>query len=447
MFKFEEEKTSPVVIKVVGVGGGGMNAVNRMIDSQMTGVEFIIMNTDEQVLNLSRAETKIQIGGKVTKGMGAGGDPEVGSKAAMEDRDKILNALKGADMVFITAGMGGGTGTGAAPVVAEVAREINALTVGVITMPFSVEGKRRMDLAKRGATALREKTDTLITIQNDSLFKVIDRSTPVDVSFRIVDDILKQAVQGISDLINTAGIVNVDFADVKSIMGETGDAIMGVGEGSSETRVNDAVQMAINSPLLEDVSIQGARGLLINICGGNDFSMHDFKEAAEMITAQADPEANIIIGLTEDPSLNDRLRVTVIATGFQRAQGARPGLGKMTAPAGGQVIRGGGPMATPGPGQAPAVGGNAGTGNDRVYSQPPVPGNPPDKNFGNVERGNFGGEQGGGTPHPARPAASQGFQDNLNFLDDMKRGRYQKNNFPGGQEDYDVPAFLRHNAD
>jgi cell division protein FtsZ len=325
MFVFEEEKTSPTVIKVVGVGGGGMNAVNRMIDANITGVEFIVMNTDEQVLAKSRTQNKLQLGGKITNGMGAGGSPEVGSKAALEDRDKILNALRGADMVFITAGMGGGTGTGAAPIVAEVAQELKALTVGVVTMPFSVEGKRRMELAKKGAASLKEKVDTLITIQNDSLFKVIDRSTPVEVAFRIVDDILRQAVQGISDLINTAGIVNVDFADVRSIMGETGDAIMGVGEGEGETKVQDAISQAIASPLLDDSSIQGAKGLLVNVCGGTDMSMHDVKEATEVITSQVDPNANIIMGLTEDPSLSDRMRVTVIATGFH-ARHERPAL-------------------------------------------------------------------------------------------------------------------------
>jgi cell division protein FtsZ len=316
MFKFEDEKISPTRIKVVGIGGGGMNAVNRMIDSSLTGVEFIVINTDEQVLNKSRTHNKIQIGCKITRGMGAGGSPEIGNKAAMEDRDKIMKALKGADMVFITAGMGGGTGTGGAPIVAEVATELKALVVGVITMPFSMEGKKRMELAKRGAINLKEKVDTLITIRNDSLFKVVDRNTPVDIAFRIVDDILKQAVQGISDLINTAGIVNVDFADVRTIMGETGDAIMGVGEGEGETKVNDAISQAINSPLLEDSSIQGAKGLLVNVCGGSDLSMHEFKEATEIVTSQVDSDANIFLGLTEDLTLNDKIRVTVIATGF-----------------------------------------------------------------------------------------------------------------------------------
>ncbi len=259
---------------------------------------------------------------KTTRGMGAGGDPEIGQKAAQEDRDRIEQMLKGADMVFITAGMGGGTGTGAAPIVAQVARDLGALTVGVVTLPFSYEGRKRLELARGGLEALRENVDTLITIKNDSIFKVIDRSTSVDVAFRMVDEILLNAVKGISDLINTAGVVNVDFADVKSIMGETGDAIMGAGEGVGEHRVQEAVSHAIHNVLLDETSIEGATALLINVCGGEDMSISEWKEVAEIITAQADPRANIIIGLAKDASLQDRIRVTVIATGFQRKQAA-----------------------------------------------------------------------------------------------------------------------------
>lgn len=317
MLQIEEEKSSPTKIKVVGVGGGGMNAVNRMIDADLGGVEFMVVNTDEQVLRHSDAEEKIQIGSRTTRGMGAGGDPEIGTKAALEDRDNILQKLKGADMVFITAGMGGGTGTGAAPVIAEVAKELGALTVGVVTLPFAMEGGRRMEFARQGLEALKEKVDTLITIKNDSIFKVIERNTSVDVAFRLVDDILLNAVKGISDLINTAGLVNVDFADVRSIMGETGDAIMGAGEGVGENRITDAVDQAIHNTLLEDTSIQGASALLINVCGGHDMSITDWKEVSELITSQVDPEANIIIGLTLDETLKDRIRVTVLATGFR----------------------------------------------------------------------------------------------------------------------------------
>ncbi len=318
MLQIEEEKTSPAYIKVVGVGGGGMNAINRMIHANLTGVQFMVINTDEQVLRKSDAEERIQIGGRTTRGMGAGGDPEIGQKAAQEDRDKIHQKLKGADMVFITAGMGGGTGTGAAPIVAEVARELGALTVGVVTLPFAMEGGKRMDYAIQGLEALKDRVDTLITIRNDSIFKVIDRTTRVDVAFRLVDDILLNAVKGISDLINTAGLVNVDFADVKSIMGETGDAIMGAGEGVGENRISDAVNQAIHNALLDDVSIAGATALLINVCGGQDMSITDWKEVSELITAQVDPGANIIIGLTIDEMLMDRIRVTVIATGFHK---------------------------------------------------------------------------------------------------------------------------------
>ncbi len=322
MLQFEEEKTSPTRIKVIGVGGGGMNAVNRMIDSSLTGVDFMVVNTDEQVLRKSEAPEKLTIGMKTTKGMGAGGDPEIGLKAAEEDRDRLLQAMKGYDMVFITAGMGGGTGTGAAPVVARVARELGALTVGVVTLPFSMEGAKRMAHARRGLEALKGHVDTLITIKNDSIFKVIDRAASVDIAFRLVDEILLNAVKGISDLINTAGLVNVDFADVRSIMGETGDAIMGSGEGIGENKVSDAVDQAIHNALLEDTSIEGATAVLINVCGGSDMSITEWKDVSELITAHVAEDANIIVGLTIDEELYDRIRVTVIATGFRRGKKA-----------------------------------------------------------------------------------------------------------------------------
>ncbi|MCR9143170.1 MAG: cell division protein FtsZ [bacterium] len=325
MLQLEEEKTSPTAIKVVGVGGAGMNAVNRMITAELRGVDFVVINTDEQVLKTSAAPEQLAIGQKTTRGMGAGGDPDIGLKAAMEDRDRVSQILKGADMVFITAGMGGGTGTGAAPIVAQVAKEMGALTVGVVTMPFAMEGGKRMELARRGLEALREKVDTLITIRNDSIFKVIDQSTPVDVAFRLVDEILLNAVKGISDLINTAGLVNVDFADVRSIMDETGDAIMGAGEGVGENRVADAVNQAIHNALLEETSIEGANALLINVCGGEDMSITEWKDVSELITRQVDPRANIIIGLTIDRALRERIRVTVIATGFHMGFGAEAG--------------------------------------------------------------------------------------------------------------------------
>ncbi|MGV7930781.1 MAG: cell division protein FtsZ [Spirochaetota bacterium] len=318
MFRLEEEKPLNTIIKVVGVGGAGCNAVNRMIATGMEGVEFIVCNTDAQQLRESLAPVKIQIGNKLTRGLGAGADPDIGREAANEDRDKIQKSLKGADMVFITAGMGGGTGTGAAPIVAEVAKEQNALVLGVVTKPFRVEGKKRSERAEEGIRNLKEKVDTLITIPNDLLLKIIDRRTPIDDAFKLADDILRQGVQGISDLIMITGLVNVDFADVRTVMKETGDALMGVGLGSGENKALEATQMAINSPLLEESSIEGARAVLINIAGGNDLSLHEVNEVTDLITRQVDPEANIIFGTTIDPVLNEKVRVTVIATGFDR---------------------------------------------------------------------------------------------------------------------------------
>lgn len=323
MLQFEEERTSPTRIKVVGVGGGGMNAVNRMIDAGLSGVEFIVINTDEQVIRLSRAETKIVIGQKSTRGMGAGGNPDMGLKAAREDRDRIAQALQGADMLFITAGMGGGTGTGAAPIVAEIARGLGLLTVGVVTMPFTVEGAARNKHARMGLEAIRQHVDTLITIKNDHIFRIIDKSTSVTVAFRLIDDILLNAVRGISDLINTAGLVNVDFADVKSVMNQSGEALMGAGEGIGDNRVMDAVNQAINNVLLDELNIDGATGVLINVCGGEDMSIVDWKDVSELVTETVDENANIIIGLTIDPTLRERIRVTVIATGFQKRPARR----------------------------------------------------------------------------------------------------------------------------
>lgn len=318
MVYLENEKTSPAIIKVIGVGGGGMNAVTRMVDSKLKGVDFVVMNTDEQVLMKSSVENRLQLGAKVTRGMGAGGDPELGQKAAQEDKDRIMAVLKGADMVFITAGMGGGTGTGAAPVVASIAKEMKCLVVGVVTLPFSFEGKRRMNNAMEGMEELRNCVDTLITIKNDSIFHVVDRTTPIDQAFRVIDDILLNGVRGISDIINNPGIINVDFADVKAIMKDTGDAVLGVGEGSGDTRVAQAVEQAINNALLEDTSIAGANSLLVNVTGGADLTIHDWNEVSQIITSQVDPDANIIIGLNEDPEVLETIRVTVIATGFHK---------------------------------------------------------------------------------------------------------------------------------
>ena len=302
-------------IKVVGVGGGGNNAVNRMITSGLQGVEFIAINCDAQALLLSKAQNRIQIGEKLTKGLGAGANPEIGQKAAEESRELLIDQLRGADMVFVTAGMGGGTGTGAAPIVAECAREAGALTVGVVTKPFSFEGKRRMNQAEAGIVNLKDRVDTLITIPNDRLLQVIDRRTSMIDAFRIADDVLRQGVQGISDLISVPGLINADFADVKTIMSNAGSALMGIGTAKGENGAVAAAEAAIKSPLLE-ASIEGARGVLFNITGGKDLSLFDVTEASNIITEAVDPDANIIFGAVIDEKLDDEIRVTVIATGF-----------------------------------------------------------------------------------------------------------------------------------
>jgi len=320
MLAFEDTEKSPAIIKVVGVGGAGMNAVERMVNLKLKGVELICMNTDEQVLNKSSAHIKVHLGNKITRGMGAGANPEIGSQAAIEDRDKILNVLKGADMVFITAGMGGGTGTGASPIVAEVARELKALTVGVISLPFKAEGGQKMQVARKGQSALREKVDTLITIPNDAIFKVIDKTTPINLAFKAIDDVLAKSVIGISDIINSTGHVNVDFADVRTVMSQNGDAVIGTGEGHGENRVSDALQHAIHHPLLEGRSIDGAKAVLINVVGGSDLSMHEFNEIQETIHSAVSDNAQIIVGFTEDDTREDQVSITVIATGFQKEQ-------------------------------------------------------------------------------------------------------------------------------
>lgn len=312
---FDVEMQQFADIKVIGVGGGGNNAVNRMIEAGLKGVEFIAVNTDAQALYLSKAEKKIQVGEKLTKGLGAGADPEVGMKAAEESTDEIKKALQGADMVFVTAGMGGGTGTGGAPVIAKLSKEIGALTVGVVTKPFTFEGRKRNAQAERGTQSLREEVDSLITIPNDRLLQVVDKNTGFNDAFKIADDILRQGVQGISDLIAVPGVINCDFADVQTVMQNTGSALMGIGKASGENRAAEAARMAISSPLLE-TSIEGAKGVLFNISGGNDLTLFEINEAAEIIHQAADVEANIIFGANIDENLSDEVRVTVIATGF-----------------------------------------------------------------------------------------------------------------------------------
>jgi cell division protein FtsZ len=310
------------VIKVVGVGGGGTNAVNRMVDAGLAGVEFIAVNTDAQALMMTDADVKIQVGAQATRGLGAGADPEIGFAAAQESRDELKDALKGADMVFITAGEGGGTGTGGAPVVAELGQEIGALTVGVVTRPFAFEGRKRADQAERGVDQLRDRVDTLIVIENDRLLQVVERQTSVVEAFRMADDILRQGVQGITDLITEPGLVNLDFADVRTIMRDAGSALMGIGRASGENRAAEAARIAVSSPLLE-ASIEGATGILLNITGGSDIGLFEVNEAAEVVTGAADQNANVIFGAVIDDSLSEEVQVTVIATGFGGRGGRR----------------------------------------------------------------------------------------------------------------------------
>ena len=312
----EGREVQPAKIKVIGVGGGGSNAVNRMIDAQLRGIEFIAVNTDVQALAKCRAPMKLQLGKLITRGLGAGSDPEIGRKAALEDTEKILECLQGADMIFLAAGLGGGTGTGAVPVIASLAAEVGALTVAVVTKPFAFEGRRRMHLADKGLADLREAVDTVICIPNERLLNFVDRGTPLTEAFLIADDVLRQGVQGISDLITIPGEVNADFADVRTIMSGMGMALMGTGVAKGENRALEAAQAAVSSPLLEETSIQGARGVLINITGGPDLTLHEVAEAARAISEMVDADANIISGLVVDHNLVGEVKITVIATGF-----------------------------------------------------------------------------------------------------------------------------------
>jgi cell division protein FtsZ len=331
MLEFEMDMEQLAQIKVIGVGGGGSNAVNRMIENGLQGVEFIAVNTDAQALHLSKAEAKLQLGGKLTRGLGAGANPDIGKKAAEESREQLEELLQGADMVFITAGMGGGTGTGAAPVIAEVAKELGALTVGVVTRPFTFEGRKRSTHAADGIQALKEKVDTLIVIPNDRLLEIVDKNTPMLEAFREADNVLRQGVQGISDLIAVPGLINLDFADVKTIMKERGSALMGIGIATGENRAGEAAKKAISSPLLE-TSVDGAQGVLMNITGGSNLSLYEVHEAAEIVSAAADAEVNMIFGSVINENLKDEIVVTVIATGFDDVEnnGQRPASPKIT---------------------------------------------------------------------------------------------------------------------
>lgn len=325
MFEFEAEYTRQAQIRVAGVGGAGGNAVNGMVHSGLGGVDFLAINTDAQALEASSASTKIQIGGTVTRGLGSGGDPRVGSKAVDEDHTIVAEALAGSDMVFVTAGMGGGTGTGAAPTVARIARELGSLVVGIVTLPFSFEGRRRGQQAIEGLEALKAEVDTLIVIPNDRLLKVVPPNTPLTDAFRVADNVLYQATKGISDLITVPGLVNLDFADVRSIMSGMGDAIMGTGIARGENRAIEAARAAISSPLLEEIDVRGAQGVLVNISGGANLSLHEVSEVTSLVQQAVGDDANIIFGAVVDPSMTEELRVTVIATGFgQSARSQMP---------------------------------------------------------------------------------------------------------------------------
>ncbi len=324
VFELEETRDN-AKIKVIGLGGGGSNAINRMMEARFTGVEFIVANTDSQALRASPAPHKIQLGARLTQGLGAGADPEVGKNAALEDREQIKKLLEGADMVFVTAGLGGGTGTGSAPIVAATAKEMGILTVAVVTKPFAFEGRRRSQQADAGLAELRGVVDTLITIPNQRLLAVVDRGTPLIEAFKVADTVLLQAVQGISDLILVPGLINLDFADVRTIMAGMGMALMGAGVGKGEHRALDAAQKAVASPLLDETSIDGARAILINFTGGSDLSLHEVEEAARIVQEAAHEEAHIIFGAVIDPSLQDEVRITVIATGFsERKESSQP---------------------------------------------------------------------------------------------------------------------------
>lgn len=319
MLEFDTNMDQLATIKVIGVGGGGNNAVNRMIDHGVEGVEFIAVNTDAQALNLSKAETTLQIGDKLTRGLGAGANPEIGKKAAEESHEQLEEVLQGADMVFVTAGKGGGTGTGAAPVIAQIAKDLGALTVGVVTRPFSFEGIRRQRQANVGIEALKDSVDTLIVIPNDRLLEIVDKNTPMLEAFREADNVLRQGVQGISDLIAKPGLINVDFADVKTIMSDKGSALMGIGVATGENRAVEAAKKAISSPLLE-TSIDGAQGVLMNISGGPSLSLFEVQEAADLVTSAADEEVNVIFGNVINENLKEEVVVTVIATGFDETK-------------------------------------------------------------------------------------------------------------------------------
>jgi len=405
MFELVDSVPQNAVIKVVGVGGGGGNAVNHMVTTELEGVDFICANTDAQALNSMAAQTALHIGGELTKGLGAGANPEVGRQAAMEDRERIAATLSGADMVFITAGMGGGTGTGAAPIVAEVAREMGILTVAVVTKPFPFEGRRRKKIAEEGIRELQEQVDSLIIIPNEKLLPVLGKNCSLVSAFGTANDVLKGAVQGIADLITRPGMINVDFADVRTVMSEMGMAMMGTGVARGENRAREAAEAAINSPLLEDIDLKGASGVLVNITAGLDLSLGEFTEVGDLVEEYASENATVVVGTVIDPELSDELKVTVVATGLERAQSAES-----------RVVNGSTTSAraqAPRPASAPTD-----------YSQlelPAVVRNRPSEE--GAQEAKKGAREGQGETAPMQKTGT----DNMDFLD--------------------IPAFLRRQAD
>ncbi|MCP9464280.1 MAG: cell division protein FtsZ [Nitrospira sp.] len=413
MFSLQEGVLSPVRIKVIGIGGAGCNAVNTMITAGLSRVDFIASNTDLQALERSLAPFKIQLGPERTRGLGAGARPEIGKEAALESREQIRECLEGADMVFVTAGMGGGTGTGAAPIVASIARELGILTVGVVTKPFHYEGQRRQKHAEEGIRDLRRHVDTLLVIPNQRLLGIVDKSTPLLDAFKVADDVLRQAIQGIADVITTTGLVNVDFADVRTVMSHTGRAVMGMGVARGPNRAIEAAQKAICSPLLEEGSVEGARGVLLNITGGPSMSLHEVEEAASIIQQAADPEANIIVGQVINPDIGEDLIVTVIATGFEPE--AEP-----------SVLAGGS-------GVVGAGGGGIGTGIDRRPVRPATKLTSPILN---------------GVGAATAPERTTVNLDRPTFLRRMHDVRESMDRVALNAEDeWDVPTFLRKQAD
>lgn len=436
MFEFEENLAQNAQIKVIGVGGGGGNAVNTMIRSELEGVEFIAANTDVQALKHSQANIKLQIGAEATKGLGAGANPEIGRAAAQEDEAHVAEVLSTADLVFITCGMGGGTGTGAAPVIARIAKEMGALTVGVVTKPFAFEGKKRARHAELGVEELRECVDTLITIPNEKLLAVAGKDTPMLDTFKKADEVLLQAVKGISDLITIPGLINLDFADVRTIMGEMGMALMGSGTGDGENRAMEAAQKAISSPLLENVSINGATGIIINISGPADMTLFEVNEASKMVQQEAHEEANIIFGAVIDEKLKDRLRVTVIATGFNK-KSKRTGVAPATT-----LPKYKNP-------NAPALQSNIPQASKVIRSKPSQIENEPEAQQ----------ERGPAYRRAAATESSRGHssQDGEQFelmesktkapVSEIKKLVAEIGMVDGGQDEYDIPTFLRKQAD